>query len=127
MLGSALLLASLLAGGWSAQAAPPTCTTPPAHWQRATAAPSAQAPALVFNTVHLAADGRTLWNGLELPETYVRQYLGIVKTMKPLPLTVLTYSGKTSCASIEGARALIDEVIQCKQAGECLEVFPSRA
>ena len=116
MVGSALLLAYLLTGSGS-YSSPLNCPHPSAHWSAAAAVP---ADVRQLNILRLE-DGRLLWNGTDVSENHVRQYLGIVNSMHPQPLMVLIYGEHTSCESIERARSLIDEVLQC-QPGQCLEV-----
>ena len=95
------------------------CPNPFPNWATATATPE-RVPQMM-NTIRLEGD-RLVWNGQKVSEASAREYLGLIANrMNPQPLTILTYSARTSCKSVRRARLLIDEVLQCK-AGECLEV-----
>ena len=90
-------------------------------WSTATAAPAPISQPT--NTLRLDED-RLLWNGKEVSEATVRQFLEVVVQLSPKPLTVLSYSSQTPARHVHRARLLIEEVIECTPS-ICLEVTPS--
>src|SRR5690242_3324029 len=51
----------------------------------AAAPPPAHPPKPVFNNLEITDSGILLWNGTPIPESALRQYLGITQQMKPVP------------------------------------------
>ena len=74
-----------------------------------------------MNTIRLDGE-QLLWNGRASSEADVREFLAIIANdMNPRPLTVLSYSARTSGKRVQRIRALVHAIVQCKP-GDCLEV-----
>jgi DNA-binding CsgD family transcriptional regulator len=72
------------------------------------------------NRIYLTGN-RLLWNGDEVSEENVRNFLTVETQMSPQPLTILTYGSKVPPGRIQRTRQLIEGVLHCKPA-TCLEV-----
>ena len=76
----------------------------------------------VRNVVRL--DGSSLtWNGSQITETNLRQFLDITTRMSPQPVLVFSYSEQTKSARIEAVRSLTEDVLHCTPSN-CREVKP---
>ena len=72
------------------------------------------------NRVHLDGN-RLLWNGDEVSEANIRNFLNVETQMSPQPLTILSYGSKVVPGRVQRTRQLIDGALHCKPA-TCLEV-----
>jgi hypothetical protein len=70
-------------------------------------------PNLPFNRITLTARDEILWNGMPVTWQILHQYLGIVATMNPLPLTILVPGNDADCALLEAVRDEIDAALPC--------------
>jgi DNA-binding CsgD family transcriptional regulator len=96
---------------------------PSANWSVARAVPE-RVPQAMNN---LRLDGnRLLWNGQQVSEAVVREFLGLLNQMTPQPLMILSYSAQTPPERIQRARLLIEDVIRCRPS-DCLEITISPA
>lgn len=96
----------------------PTVTGPLPNWSTSASAPRSQS--LAINTI--IADGERLtWNGVQITEEQARMYLAITKEMQPQPVLVLSHSAGTAEPSIQRARHLVDEQLDCSPR-LCVEV-----
>ena len=80
------------------------------NWSTAAEVPTG--PGIVVNRLHLDAR-RLLWNGKEVPEAKVGEYLKIVGEMEPQPLLVLSHSEQSSADDVQRARLMIDQALRC--------------
>lgn len=72
------------------------------------------------NRIYLSGN-RLLWNGDEVSEDNIRQFLSVETQMSPQPLTILTYGAQVPPGRTQRIRQLIDGVLRCKPT-TCLEV-----
>jgi hypothetical protein len=68
----------------------------------------------VRNTIAVTASGTYLWNGAELNAVTLRQYLDIVSTMSPVPVTVVRVDPGAPPASVETVRDTIGRALNCQ-------------
>ena len=105
-------------------ALPGTCGPPPSGW--GTSQPDATQ---VVNAVALQGQPggaradvpRVTWNGSSVTQEQVREYVGITKTMNPVPTLLLVVSPSADCAEVRMFRQMIDETLNC-ESGQCVEV-----
>lgn len=98
-------------------AAPAACQGPRAGWAR----PSAGIPHLaVVNRVAVAGSGLIRWNGVPIDRDTLGQYLALVRTMRPLPFTILQPAPNVDCAFLRAVRDDIAAALPCA-AGACGE------
>lgn len=123
-IGGTLIMSLIIAAAMLAWVAPRNMEPGPLpNWSTATVAPAPIAQPI--NTLRLD-DNRLLWNGKEMSEATIRQFLGVVAQLSPKPLMVLSYSSQTPPKHVQRARLLIEDVIECTPS-ICLEVNPSPA
>lgn len=96
----ALVLAAAPANG---------CAGPRPGWLT----PAILPPNLPFNRITLTGRDEILWNGMPVTWQILHQYLGVVATMTPLPLTILVPEHDADCALLEAVRDEIDSSLPC--------------
>lgn len=85
------------------------CAGPRPGWL----APAIQPPSRRFNRITLSARDEILWNGVPVTRPILRQYLDLVATMNPVPLTILAPRHESDCALIEALRDEIEAALPC--------------
>ena len=73
------------------------------------------------NLIEIYADGRLEWNGTEVSEDQVREYLTLIPRMSSANVTVLKANPAVNCAVIQRLRKTMDETLTCS-AAKCVEV-----
>lgn len=117
-MGATFAMTLIVAAAFWAWFSASTPTGPLPDWSTSDTAPKSET--LVINK--LQADGeRLVWNGERITEQQARMFLDITKQLKPQPLLVLSRSVGTSQQSMQRARQLVDEVLDCSPR-LCLEV-----
>lgn len=111
VLGGTLLMSFIIAAAVLAWTIPQDSREErPSRWGQITALSDAGSE--VRNVIRL--DGNSvIWNGTQITEANLRQYLDITTQMSPQPVLVLSYSAQTKSARIEVIRSVIEEVLQC--------------
>ena len=105
-------------------ALPGTCGAPPSGWKtsRPDATQVVNAVAIQGQPEGARADApRLTWNGTSVTQEQVREYVGITKTMNPVPTLLLIVSPSADCAQVSMFRHMIDETLDC-ESGQCVEV-----
>jgi hypothetical protein len=74
----------------------------------------------VVSRLSVAAGGRLEWNGTPVARATVREYLGLVRTMEPLPFTILAPDADADCAFLEAIRDDMAAALPCGE-GACGE------
>jgi hypothetical protein len=93
------------------------CTAPRAGW----AVPSDGSPHMaVINRIAIGRDQGIKWNGVAVSRERLREYLGIVRTMEPLPFTILSFASDVDCQLLESIRDDMAASLPCDR-GACGE------
>ncbi|HVQ08910.1 MAG TPA: hypothetical protein VMS43_10810 [Allosphingosinicella sp.] len=91
-------------------AAPATgCAGPRPGWL----APTIQARSVSLNRISFRARDQLLWNGVPITRQILRQYLDVVATIEPLPLTIVVPGDDVDCALLETVRDEIEAALPC--------------
>jgi DNA-binding CsgD family transcriptional regulator len=118
-IGGTLIMSLIIATAMLAWLGPGDAEPGPLpNWSTARAVP--QHLARPRNFIRLDGN-RLLWNGEELSEATIRQYLDLTTLVTPQPLVILSYTAQTPPERVRRARLLIEEVIRCEPS-ECLEI-----
>jgi hypothetical protein len=113
MLSPAMLLACAVAESQ----APANCAGPRAGW----VTPSDGSPHwAIINRISIDPNQVIKWNGVEVSRERLREYLGIVRTMNPLPFTVLSFERDVDCQLLGSIRDDMAAALPCDQ-GACGE------
>ena len=105
-------------------AIPATCGAPPSGWKtsRSDATQVVNALAIQGQPGGARAEApRLTWNGSSVTQEQVREYVGITKTMNPVPTLLLIVSPSADCAQVSLFRRMIDETLDC-ESGQCVEI-----
>ena len=103
---------------------PITCGAPPSGWKtfRPDATQVVNAVAIQGQHEGARADApRLTWNGTSVTREQVREYVGITKTMNPVPTLLLIVSPSADCAQVSMFRNMIGDTLDC-ETGQCVEV-----
>ena len=76
------------------------------------------------NELHLDVD-RSLWNGQQVSDIQISEYLSLIKQLNPQPLTILSYGVGVSPERIQRVRTRVDNALSCEPA-TCLEASQPR-
>jgi hypothetical protein len=85
------------------------CAGPRPGWL----APSVQPPSVSLNRVAFWGRDQLLWNGVPITRQILRQYLGLVGSIEPLPLTIVVPRDDVDCALLEAVRDEIEAALPC--------------
>ena len=64
------------------------------------------------------------WNGAVVTPDQVLEYTSLTRQMPPIPTLLLVVTYGTDCAIVSKYRRMIDETLNCKATGVCVEVSP---
>lgn len=93
------------------------CTRRRTGW----AAPADGIPHLAIVNRIVTSRGRALrWNGQPINRETLREYLGLVRAMEPMPFTILTAGPGVDCAFLEAIRDDMARALPC-ELGACGE------
>jgi len=75
---------------------------------------------VIVNRIAIQTDGHLRWNGVAITRNTLGRYLRIVRTMTPMPFTILDPDPNADCATIDAVRDDMEALLPCAQ-GYCGE------
>ncbi|TMJ11804.1 MAG: hypothetical protein E6G94_15110 [Alphaproteobacteria bacterium] len=110
-------LAALLISGDAPAAPGGGCAAPMPSWRT----PGYGWHNAIRNYVRIDKSGALTWNRMPIDVATLREYLHIVRTMNPVPATVLTIDPGTDCETVRRIRLEIERALDCAHSGLCGE------
>lgn len=95
------------------------CTPPRSHWLPQ--GPLNVGVSAPTNRISLDRNAAIYWNGQPTTLPRLQEYLSLIATLEPEPVTFLDTEMGTPCALVEGVRDEMDRRLHCGAEGLCAE------
>ena len=102
------------------------CGPPLSGWKTFRADRTSPVNTLVLSPANeeMTRPGGATWNGAAVTPNEVGEYTSLTRQIVPIPTLLLVVTYGTDCVTVSKYRRMIDETVDCKTTGVCVEVSP---